>query len=155
MQPVVHRPRAKPDVTLSRCSKAWRKVLGGASVETAGVRRLEFVSGPMDIAGSTQVAYLAQKHSKGPGYKDLSIGVMIAGNSGRPGGAIYKPWFASPQQRLQGVHPGHRTQEEGIVAAWLVGSERRAPHQLSSEWGQFRKEICEKMEKRFLHCLHG
>ena len=55
----------------------------------------------MDLAGSTQVAYLAQTYSKRPAGKDLSIGVMIAGNSGRPGGAIYKPWFASPQQRLQ------------------------------------------------------
>ena len=136
MQPVVHRPRAKPDVTLSRCSKACRKVLGGASVETAGVRRLEFVEGPMDTASSTQVAYNIRTC---PAYKDLSIGVMIAGNSGRPGGAIYKPWFASPQQRLQGVSPGHRTQEEGIVAAWLVGSERTAPHQLSSECGQLRR----------------
>ena len=99
MQPVAHRPRAKPDVTLSRCSKACRKVLGGASVETAGVRRLEFVEGPMDTAGSTQVAYNVRA---GHGF-DLSIGVMIAGNSGRPGGAIYEPWFESPQKRLAGV----------------------------------------------------
>ena len=46
----------------------------------------------MDTAGSTQVAYNVRA---GHGF-DLSIGVMIAGNSGRPGGAIYKPWFASP-----------------------------------------------------------
>ena len=49
---------------------------------------MEFAEGPMDFAGSTQVAYLAQKYSKCPAYKHLSIGVMIAGNSGRPGGAI-------------------------------------------------------------------
>ena len=110
MQPVKHRPRAKSDVTLSRCSVACRNVLRGASIETLGVRRLEFVEGPMDTAGSTQVAYNVRA---GHGF-DLSIGVMIAGNSGRPGGAIYKPWFASPEQRLQGVHPGHRTQEESI-----------------------------------------
>ena len=85
MKPVVHRPRAKPDVTLSRCSKACRKVLGGASVETAGVRRLEFVEGPKDTASSTQVAYNFRTCAA---YKDLSIGVMIARNSGRPGGAI-------------------------------------------------------------------
>ena len=152
MKPVVHRPRAKPDVTLSRCSKACRKVLGGASVETAGVRRLEFVEGPKDTASSTQVAYNFRTCAA---YKDLSIGVMIAGDSGRPGGAIYKPWFASPQQRLQGVSPGHRTQEECIVAAWLVGSERSAPHQLYSEFGQVRRWTCENMEKRFLHGLHS
>ena len=87
MQPVAHRPRVKRDVTLSRCSVECRKVLEGASVETAGVRRLEFVEGPMDTAGSTQVAYNV---GAGPGF-DLSIGVMIARNSGRPGGAIYKP----------------------------------------------------------------
>ena len=151
MQPVVHRPRGKPDATLSRCLVAFRMVLGGASVETAGVRRLEFVSGPMDIAGSTQVAYNVRR---GHGL-DLSIGVMIAGNSGRPGGAIYKPWFASPEQRLQAVHPGHRTQEESIMAAWLVGSERIAPHQLRSECDQLRRWAYENMEKRFLRCLHS
>ena len=152
MQPVAHRPRAKRDVTLSRCSKACRKVLGGASVETAGVRRLEFAEGPMDLASSTQVAYL---YSERPGGKDLSIGVMVAGNSGRPGGAIYKPWFASPEQRLHAVRPGHRTQEESIMAAWLVGSERTAPQQLRPECDQLRRWAYENMEKRFLRCLHG
>ena len=113
MQPVVHRPRAKSDVTLSRCSVACRDLLGGAGIETLGVRRLVFAEGPMDFAGSTQVAYRAQTNSTRP----LSIGVMIAGNSGRPGGAIYAPWCWSPAQRLQGVHPGHWTQQENILAA--------------------------------------
>ena len=90
-----------------------------------------------------------------PAYKDLRIGVMIAGNSGRPGGAIYKPWFASPQQRLQGVSPGHRTQEENVVAAWLVGSDRTAPQQVSAGLGQLRRETFVNMEARFLHCLHS
>ena len=147
MQPVVHRPRAKSDVTLPRCSVACRDLLGGAGIETLGVRRLVFAEGPMDFAGSTQVAYLAQTNSTRP----LSIGVMIAGNSGRPGGAIYKLWFASPEQRLQGVHPGHRTQEESILAAWLVGSERTAPHQLSAKWDQLRRETFANMESRFVH----
>ena len=88
MQPVVHRPRAKSDVTLTRCSVACRDLLGGAGIETLGVRRVVFAEGPMDFAGSTQVAYLAQTYSKRPAGKDLSIGVMIAGNSGRPGGAF-------------------------------------------------------------------
>ena len=102
----------------------------------------------MDTAGSTQVAYNVRA---GHGF-DLSIGVMIAGNSGRPGGAIYKPWFASPEQRLaEGVHPGHRGQEESVLAAWLVGSERISPHQMSSTWGQLRRETLLKMEVRFLH----
>ena len=127
-------------------------MLRGAPIATLGVRHLEFRGGPMDLAGSTQVAYL---YSERPGGKDLSIGVMVAGNSGRPGGAIYKPWFASPEQRLQAVHPGHRTQEESIMAAWLVGSERIAPHQLRSECDQLRRWAYENMEKRFLRCLHS
>ena len=110
-------------------------MLRGARIATLGVRHVEFREGPMDLASSTQVAYL---YSERPGGKDLSIGVMVAGNSGRPGGAIYKPWFASPEQRLHAVRPGHRTQEESIMAAWLVGSERIAPHQLRSECGQLR-----------------
>ena len=151
MQPVKHRPRAKSDVTLSRCSVACRMVLEGRTVELAGVRRLEFVEGPMDTAGSTQVAY--NVHA-GHGF-DLSIGVMVAGNSGRPGGAIYKHWLASPEQRLHGVHPGHRSQEESVVAAWLVGSERSAPQQLSADRRQLRRQTSANMEARFLHCLHG
>ena len=119
MQPVVNNAvvyitRAKHDVTLSRLSVACRDVLRGASVETVGVRRLEFVEGPMDTAGCTQVAYNVRTASG----QDLSIGVMIAGNSGRLGGDIFKPWQgSSPQQRLQGAHPGGRSQEEGVVAA--------------------------------------
>ena len=80
---------------------------------------------------------------------------MIAGNSGRPGGSIYKPWFSSPQQRLQGVHPGHRTQEHSILSSWLVGSERPAPHISLAENGiQFPRQTYENMEDRFLRCLH-
>ena len=127
-------------------------MLRGAPIATLGVRHLEFRGGPMDLAGSTQVAYL---YSERPGGKDLSIGVMVAGNSGRPGGAIYKPWFASPEQRLHAVRPGHRTQEESIMAAWLVGSERTAPQQLRSECDQLRRWAYENMEKRFLRCLHS
>ena len=127
-------------------------MLRGAPIATLGVRHLEFRGGPMDLAGSTQVAYL---YSERPGGKDLSIGVMVAGNSGRPGGAIYKPWFASPEQRLHAVRPGHRTQEESIMAAWLVGSERTAPQQLRPECDHLRRWAYENMEKRFLRCLHS
>ena len=41
------------------------------------------------------------------------------------------------------------------MAAWLVGSERTAPHQLSAEWDQLRRETLINMESRFLHCLHN
>ena len=105
----------------------------------------------MDLAGCTQVAYREWTASG----QVSRIGVMIAGNSGRPGGSIYKPWFSSPQQRLQGVHPGHRTQEESILSAWLVGSERIAPHISSAENViQFPRQTYEHMEDRFLRCLH-
>ena len=104
----------------------------------------------MDLAGCTQVAYREWTASG----QVSRIGVMIAGNSGRPGGGIYNPWFSSPQQRLQGVHPGHWTQQERILAAWLVGSERTAPHQLLAEMDQLRTETLMKMESRFLHCLY-
>ena len=80
---------------------------------------------------------------------------MVAGNSGRPGGAIFKHWLASPEQRLHGVHPGHRSQEESVVAAWLVGSERSAPQQLSAERRQLRRQTSANMEARLLHFLHG
>ena len=130
----------------------WRGGGGGASVETAGTRRVEIVDGPMDTAGSTQVAYNIRTC---PAYKDLGIDVMIAGNSGRPGGAIYKPWLLSPQQRLNGVSPGRRTHIESIVAAWLVGSERTAPHQIREGFEQVLRWICENMERRFLPTKFG
>ena len=122
MKPVVHRPRGTRDVVVSRCSRPF--VAG-----CRRVRRLTICGGGLDLAGCTQVAYREWTASG----QVSRIGVMIAGNSGRPGGSIYKPWFSSPQQRLQGVHPGHRAKEESVVAAWLVGSERTAPHQMSSE----------------------
>ncbi len=40
------------------------------------------------------------------------------------------------------------------MAAWLVGSERTAPQQLSADRGQLRRETFVNMEARFLHCLH-
>ena len=124
--------------------------MGGASVDQAGVRELEFIIGPIDKAGATQVAYELWTASG----QNLKIGVVVAGNSGRPGGAIFQPWKSSAQQRLEGVHPGHRGQEENEVAAWLVGTERAAPHQLTSEWSHFRRQTSEHMEARFVHCLH-
>ena len=137
-------PRGKRNVVVSRCSRPF--VAGCRRVQ-----RLTICGGGLDLAGCTQVAYREWTASG----QVSRIGVMIAGNSGRPGGAIYKPWFASPQQRLQGVSPGHRTQEEGIVAAWLVGSERTAPHQLSAKWDQLLRETYANMEFRFVHCLHN
>ena len=144
MQPVVHRPRGTRDVVVSRCSRPF--VAGCRRVQ-----RLTICGGGLDLAGCTQVAYREWTASG----QVSRIGVMIAGNSGRPGGSIYKPWFSSPQQRLQGVHPGHRTQEESILSSWLVGSERIAPHiSLAENVIQFPRQTYENMEDRFLRCLH-
>ena len=144
MQPVVHRPRGKRNVVVSRCSRPFVAGCGR-------VQRLTICGGGLDLAGCTQVAYREWTASG----QVSRIGVMIAGNSGRPGGSIYKPWFSSPQQRLQGVHPGHRTQEHSILSSWLVGSERPAPHISLAENGiQFPRQTYENMEDRFLRCLH-
>lgn len=60
----------------------------------------------------------------------VKLGVMVAGNSGRPGGAIYDHWEPALWKRLRSVHPGHTTQEECLVASWLVAAVGAAPHQL-------------------------
>jgi hypothetical protein len=51
-----------------------------------------------------------------------SIGIVIAGNSGLPGGATcpivrggVAPWALDPAK----VHPEHRTQEESVVSNWI------------------------------------
>ncbi|MDA8583881.1 hypothetical protein N9L68_06590 [bacterium] len=84
------------------------------------------------------------------------IGLMVVGNSGRPGGAIFEPWGYEAGQRLGRIHPGNRTQEESVVAAWLVGSEGVAPQQLRSDdhslW--MRRMVYGRMEDRFMHLLH-
>ena len=86
MQPVVHRPRGTRDVVVSRCSRPF--VAG-----CRRVRRLTICGGGLDFAACTQTAYREWTASG----QVSRIGVMIAGNSGRPGGSIYKPWFSSPQ----------------------------------------------------------
>ena len=86
MQPVVHRPRGTRHVVVSRCSRPF--VAGCRRVQ-----RLTICGGGLDLAGCTQVAYREWTASG----QVSRIGVMIAGDSGRPGGSIYKPWFSSPQ----------------------------------------------------------
>ena len=53
-------------------------------------------------------------HSSNPAYR---IGVLIAGNSGRPGGSVGN--FGGGLNH-KGVHTGHRTQEEDMVSNWLL-----------------------------------
>ena len=45
------------------------------------------------------------------------VGIMVAGNSGRPGGAVGLP---GGRVDHAAVHAGHTTQEEDVVACWLV-----------------------------------
>ena len=61
--------------------------------------------------GTANVAFDYQKTH--PIYR---LGIMIAGNSGRPGGDIGKA-----DGTVQKVHAEHRTQEEDLVSSWLVG----------------------------------
>ncbi len=53
---------------------------------------------------------------KDPEFKDSKIGIMVAGNSGRPGGAI----GGLKGVIVKSVHPYHKTQEEDIVSNWLM-----------------------------------
>ena len=64
--------------------------MAGGLVDLAGVRYAELLEGSRDTAIATQVAYKFRTASGQAAGEDMSIGVMIAGNSGRPGGGIYK-----------------------------------------------------------------
>ena len=59
--------------------------------------------------GSTTCAY--HVHQEHP---DRAIGIVIAGNSGRPGGAC------GLRGGIQKVHVRHQTQEEDIVSSWML-----------------------------------
>ena len=111
MQPVVHRPRGTRDVVVSRCSRPF--VAGCRRVQ-----RLTICGGGLDLAGCTQVAYREWTASG----QVSRIGVMIAGNSGRPGTGIYNPWFSS-----------HAGTQHIVILASRFGTPSAA-HQLSREW---------------------
>ena len=71
--------------------------------------------------------------------KDMQIGAMIAGNSGRPGGAIRG---LDGHVRLGSVHGGHKTQEEDMVSNWLLTTAGKVKHhmditfsQIANVWG--------------------
>ena len=46
----------------------------------------------------------------------ITLGVMVAGNSGRPGGAT----GGTSGVMARAVHPNHSTQEEDVLSNWLV-----------------------------------
>ena len=66
------------------------------------------------------------------------IATVVAGNSGRPGGACRAADGTIEQSR---VHGGHSTQEEDVVANWLLTSGQDWPErqrrfaQISRSWG--------------------
>ena len=57
------------------------------------------------------------------------IGAMIAGNSGRPGGAVGEPGDVAHDK----IHAGHSTQEEDMVSTWLL-SECGGGNRDSGRW---------------------
>ena len=66
--------------------------------------------------GSTTCAY--HVHQEHP---DRAIGIVIAGNSGRPGGAC------GLRGHIHKVHVHHRTQEEDIVSSWMLAEAGEDP----------------------------
>lgn len=69
------------------------------------------VSVQRNSSGTANVAFDYQKT-----HPTNKLGIMIAGNSGRPGGDIGKA-----DGTVQKVHHNHRTQEEDLVSSWLMG----------------------------------
>lgn len=47
-------------------------------------------------------------------HPDLAIGLVVAANSGRPGGSC------GLRGRVGDIHPYYRTQEEDVVSSWMV-----------------------------------
>jgi len=60
--------------------------------------------------GMTNIGYTL--HMQNPNWR---FATLVAGNSGRPGGAV-----GQADGTVDKLHAGHRTQEEDIVANWLI-----------------------------------
>lgn len=70
--------------------------------------------------GTAEAAFDASHNSD---LKGKRIGIMLAGNSGLPGGAVGRSsgsYGFKDRSSRDVVHPNHRTQEEDIVSDWLV-----------------------------------
>ena len=98
------------------------------------------LSRPCD-GGTTTAAYNIYKEASG----DTRIGVMVAANSGRPGGAC------GARASVSSVHCRHRTQEEDVFSNWLVstaGSDVNAQNALFQStidvaWGLCKLTSCD------------
>jgi len=91
----------------------------------------------VDPGGMANVGYALQQESA-----RRRIGTMIAGNSGRPGGAC-----GQPDGTVTHLHAGHTTQEEDMVSNWLLtvahGPEQRSAvyrATLHNRWGMIHPE---------------
>jgi hypothetical protein len=62
--------------------------------------------------------YTEGRHSTGASeMPSRRIGTMVAGNSGRPGGAC-----GFQDGSIRGLHAGHSTQEEDVIANWIISA---------------------------------
>ena len=91
----------------------------------------------VDPGGMANVGYALQQESA-----RRRIGTMIAGNSGRPGGAC-----GQPDGTVTHLHAGHTTQEEDMVSNWLLtvahGPEQRSAvyrATMHNRWGMIHPE---------------
>ena len=90
------------------------------------------------------VGYAADLVERNPRAK---VGVMVAGNSGRPAGAIGDPLAHVPtikHDTAWRAYEGHlKTQEESVVAEWLYGEyPANVPVQERAREALFRSTIC-------------
>ena len=54
--------------------------------------------------------------------QNKKVGVMVAGNSGRPAGSVGNDdEVAGVVRPCDQVHEGHKTQEESVVSSWMLG----------------------------------
>ena len=58
------------------------------------------------------------------------VGLVVASNSGRPGGAVYSHWETTVSMRLKRLHAGHNTQEECVVSSFLAGAVDASPNDM-------------------------
>ena len=111
-------PRSRQPTTSAR-----RGVGGAGGGGGGGGDLFEFVSA---VGGASTVAYDLQSEGR--------LGLMVAANSGRPGGSVGVPGGIDASQ----VHCGHRTQEESLVANFLHST---APNDARMQEATFNSAI--------------
>jgi len=114
-----HQQRRAPRSRQSTTSA--RRGVGGAG--GGGGDLFEFISA---VGGASTVAYDLRSEGR--------LGIMVAANSGRPGGSVGVPGGIDASQ----VHCGHRTQEESLVANFLHST---APNDAQMQEATFNSMI--------------